>query len=68
MRRSTLRLALTVALALPLVGCTQAPPPAAESTKASTVLPEGVTKTGKGAIKGKITEKVRRAGVAGIDE
>jgi hypothetical protein len=59
---------MTVAVALVMAGCTQAPPPpAGTTTTTDTSLPAGVTKTKKG-LKGKMTNEVRkRTGAVGLD-
>ena len=74
MRPRSFRLTWTVAVAFSfsLVGCTQGPPPAEVTTKAPSrtdPLPEGLTKTKKGVIKGKMDLNARkRVGTAGIDD
>lgn len=66
MRRSTLRLVLTAALAYSLTGCTQGPAPAEATTKTSTGPLPGFTKVGK-RTKGKMTGDARKSMAPGID-
>jgi hypothetical protein len=69
MRSLSLPLTWVFAVALSLAGCSGSPPPAQTTTKTVTTLPEGVTKTKKGILKGKMTHDVRKSiGTAGLDE
>jgi hypothetical protein len=69
MRSPSLRLTWVFAVALSLAGCSDSPPPAEPTAKSITTLPEGVTKTTKGILKGKMTHEVRKSvGTAGLDE
>ncbi len=69
MRNSCVRLTSVFFVTLALVGCSEAPPPAAPTTTADKTLPPGVTKTTKGTFKGKMTNEVRKSiGTVGLDE
>ena len=67
MRSSSLRLTWAFGIALSLAGCSGPPPPAEVTTKADKPLPEGITKTKKGTLKGKMTNEVRKALSPSVD-
>ena len=69
MRSSSLRLTSVFAVTLSLAGCSGPPPPAEPTTRASNTVPEGVTKTKKGTLKGKMTNEVRKqVNTSGLEE
>ena len=69
MRSSSSRLTWVFAVALSLTGCSGPPPPAEPTTRASNTVPEGLTKTNKGGLKGKMTLEVRKQlNTSGLDE
>jgi len=67
MRSSSPRLTWVFAVALSLAGCSGPPAPAGPTTKTSTTVPEGLTKTKKGTLKGKMTYEVRKQLAPGVD-
>ena len=67
MRSSSLRLTWVFGIALSLAGCSGPPPPAEVTTKSDKPLPESITKTNKGTLKGKMTNEVRRQLAPGVD-
>jgi hypothetical protein len=66
MRSSSPRLTWVLAVAFSLAGCS-GPPPAEQTTKSSDFVPEGLTKTKKGTLKGKMTNEVRRQLAPNVD-
>ena len=67
MRSSSLRLTWVFGIALSLAGCSGPPPPAEVTTNSAKPLPEGITKTNKGTLKGKMTNEVRKALAPDVD-
>ena len=67
MRGSFSRLTWVFATSFALAGCSGSPPPAEPTTKTSSAVPEGLSKTKKGTLKGKMTNEVRKQMASGID-
>jgi hypothetical protein len=67
MRSSSPRLTWVFAVAFSLAGCSGPPPAEQTTTKPSDFVPEGLTKTKKGTLKGKMSNEVRRQLAPGVD-
>jgi hypothetical protein len=67
MRSSSPRLTWVFAVTFSLAGCSGPPPAAQQTTKSSDFVPEGLTKTKKGALKGKMTNEVRKQMAPGVE-